>query len=257
MSQDNWDDAGKALETSEKLILNIEGYEGPLDVLLDLARSQKVDLLQISILQLVEQYLGFIERARAMRLELAADYLVMASWLTYLKSRLLLPEEPKEEGEMSAEEMAAILSMRLKKLSAMRDAAEALFARPRLGLAVFQRGQPEVTRIAASHTWKADYNELLKAYARQRQAMAVGQVRFERPPLVNLAEAREWLERFLKIRIDWQSLSSFVVLYTETDAPARSVYASGFLAALELVREGKLDIQQSGPYAPIYLKARS
>lgn len=251
-----WDDRPAKEDISERLVLNLEGFEGPLDVLLDLARSQKVDLLQISILQLVEQYLSFIERARAMRLELAADYLVMASWLTYLKSRLLLPEDKKNDDEMSAEEMAAILSIRLKKLSAMRDAAEALMRRPRLGLDVFARGIPEKTRVSSTHSYAADYNELLKAYAFQRQSQAIGQVRFERPPLLTLNDAREWLERFLQIRIDWQSLGSFVALYTDTDAPPRSIYASGFLAALELVREGKLDIQQSGHYAPIYLKAK-
>ena len=256
---DDWNSQPK-LQTdprlAERLILNIEGYEGPLDVLLDLARGQKVDLLQISILQLVQQYLEFVEKARQLRLELAADYLVMASWLTYLKSRLLLPKEKLEEDELSAEDLAKLLSFRLSKLSAMRDAGEALFARQRLGIDVFARGMPEQTRISANLTYVADYNALLKAYATQRQSQAVGQVTFERPPLLTLSDAREWLERFLQVKLSWDSLDAFVQDHMNKNVAARSVYASGFLAALELVREGKLDINQSEHFAPIMLRTR-
>ena len=244
-------------DISERLILNLEGFEGPLDVLLDLARTQKVDLLQISILQLVEQYLLFIERARQLRLELAADYLVMASWLTYLKSRLLLPKEKVDDDELSAEEMAAILAVRLKKLNAMREAAEALYARARLGIDVFARGMPEKTRLSTTQNWQADYNALLKAYATQRQANAVGQVTFERPPLLTLSDAREWLERFLQIKVSWDTLDAFVKDHIDGEVAPRSVYASSFLAALELVREGKLDISQSEAFAPIMLRVKA
>jgi segregation and condensation protein A len=238
------------------LVVDVDGFEGPLDLLLELARRQKVDLSRISILALAEQYLAFVEEARKLRLELAADYLVMAAWLAYLKSRLLLPEAPKGE-EPPAAELAAALAFRLQRLDAMRAAAAQLQERALLGRDVFARGMPEGVRSHNHGRFEATLHDLLSAYAQQRQRAMVGQVRLAQRNVWTLAEARELLEALIGQDADWLSLDEFLVDYLAEPSTRATVRASSFSASLELVKEGKLDLRQATPFAPIYLKSRA
>ncbi|GLS19111.1 segregation/condensation protein A [Labrys miyagiensis] len=237
------------------LVVDVDGFEGPLDLLLELARRQKVDLARISILALAEQYLAFVEEARKLRLELAADYLVMAAWLAYLKSRLLLPEPPKGE-EPPAAELAAALAFRLQRLDAMRAAAAQLQERALLGRDVFARGMPEGVRSQNHGRFEATLHDLLSAYAQQRQRAMVGQVRLLQRNVWTLAEARELLEKLIGSGTTWLSLDEFLVDYLAEPATRATVRASSFSASLELVKEGKLDLRQATPFAPIYLRPR-
>src|SRR6476646_11520997 len=201
------------LATDERaLIVDVEGFEGPLDLLLMLARQQKVDLAKISILALADQYLAFIEEARRIRLELAADYLVMAAWLAYLKSRLLLPEKEGELGP-SAEDMATELALRLRRLEAIRNAADALIGRPQLGRDVFSRGAPEPIADIKRPEWTATLYDLLSAYSQQRQKNALSHVRFAPRQVWSLAEAREALERMIGQSQDWSRLDQYLLSY--------------------------------------------
>ncbi|CAM5766767.1 segregation/condensation protein A [Labrys miyagiensis] len=237
------------------LVVDVDGFEGPLDLLLELARRQKVDLARISILALAEQYLAFVEEARKLRLELAADYLVMAAWLAYLKSRLLLPEAPKGE-EPPAAELAAALAFRLQRLDAMRAAAATLQERALLGRDVFARGMPEGVRSQNHGRFEATLHDLLSAYAQQRQRAMVGQVRLPHRNVWTLAEARELLERLVGSNMTWLSLDDFLADYLAEPSTRATVRASSFSASLELVKEGKLDLRQATPFAPIYLRPR-
>src|SRR2546423_4262028 len=194
------------------LIVDVEGFEGPLDLLLALARQQKVDLAKISVLALAEQYLTFIEAARKLRLELAADYLVMAAWLAYLKSRLLLPEAATPDGP-SAEDMANALAWRLKRLEAFREVSGQLMARPQLQRDIFQRGDPEPIADIKHPQWTATLYDLLSAYARQRQQSALGHVRFKQRTVWSLAEARDTLQRLIGQAGDWSRLDEFLIAY--------------------------------------------
>lgn len=236
--------------------VDVDGYEGPLDVLLALARTQKVDLTRISIVALAEQYLGFIEAARSMRLELAADYLVMAAWLAYLKSRLLLPDPPKEPGP-SAIDMADALALRLQRLQAMREASARLMTRARLGRDVFARGAPEPTVAVAHVRWEATLYDLLTAYAQQRQKSVLSHVRVARRTVWSLGEARELLERLVGRSIDWTPLDSLLMDYLVADDQRATVVASSFASSLELVREGVLEVHQDRPLAALYMRRRS
>jgi segregation and condensation protein A len=235
------------------LVVDVGGYEGPLDLLLDLARRQKVDLREISILALAEQYIAFVEEARRLRLELAADYLVMAAWLAYLKSRLLLPEPPKGE-EPSAEELATALAERLRRLELIRAAAKALDARDRLGRDVHARGAPEPIAIRTRPLYEASLYDLLKAYAQQRQKQASSRVTMKRRVVWSLVEARETLERLLGHAVDWCVLDDFLLDYMTTPALRATVRASALSASLELAREGKLILRQDRTFGPIWLK---
>jgi len=237
------------------LIVDVEGFEGPLDLLLMLARHQKVDLAKISILALADQYLAFIEEARRVRLELAADYLVMAAWLAYLKSRLLLPEKDSELGP-SAEDMATALALRLRRLEAIRNAAEALIGRPQLGRDVFGRGAPEPIADIKRPEWTATLYDLLSAYAAQRQKNALAHVRFAPRQVWSLAEARQALERLIGQSHDWSRLDHYLLSYVVEPAMRATAMASSFATVLEMVREGALDVQQTGAFAPIYLRKR-
>ncbi|GAB4518770.1 MAG: ScpA family protein [Amphiplicatus sp.] len=239
----------------DALIVNLDGYEGPLDVLLELARAQKVDLRKISMLALVEQYLAFIEAARLRDLELAADYLVMASWLAYLKSKLLLPAPETGSDEPTADEMAARLAFQLQRLEAMRNAADALMALPRLGIDMFPRGAPEGVRVRRKADWQASLYELLQAYARQRIAAVDRTYRIEPPKVFSIEEARARLERILGSIPDWTDLRSLAPA-REIDAPPASVTASAFNAALELAKNGRLYIRQLAHFEPIYVRRR-
>src|SRR5689334_19608282 len=194
------------------LLVDVEGFEGPLDLLLALARQQKVDLSKISILALADQYLTFVEEARKLRLELAADYLVMAAWLAYLKSRLLLPEAAPAEGP-SAEDMATALAYRLRRLEAFREVAASLMARPQLGRDVFARGQPEQIAHVKRAQWSATLYDLLAAYAAQRQKTVLGHVRVAKRNVWSLAEARETLERLVGGASDWSRLDEYLISY--------------------------------------------
>jgi len=237
------------------LMVDVEGFEGPLDLLLTLARQQKVDLAKISILALADQYLAFIEEARKMRLELAADYLVMAAWLAYLKSRLLLPEQHPAEG-LSAEEMANALALRLRRLEAIRKFAEQLMTRPQLGRDVFQRGQPEPIAEIKHPQWSATLYDLLSAYASRRQIQSRSVVRVPKRTVWSLAEAREALERLIGQTMDWSPLDQYLVTYLVEPSMRATVLASSFAAALELIREGQLEAHQQGAFSPLYLRKK-
>jgi segregation and condensation protein A len=238
-----------------ELVVDVAGFEGPLDLLLHLARNQKVDLARISILALAEQYLAFVEKVRALRLELAADYLVMAAWLAFLKSKLLIPKQPGEEGE-SGEEMAAVLQFRLRRLEAMRDAAVRLVNRNRLGRDVFQRGIPEMVIVEKRNEYSATLYDLLTAYAGQRQRQAISNVRIAKRGVWSLKEARTILARLIGTSAEWTALDSFLLEYLASPAEKRTAMASSFAATLELVREGSMEMRQDEVFAPLYLRGR-
>ncbi len=233
-------------------LVDIDGFEGPLDLLLELARRQKVDLHKISILALAEQYLLFIEEARKVRLELAADYLVMAAWLAYLKSRLLLPEQAKGE-EPAAADLAAALANRLRRLEAIRAAAEKLVNRPRLGRDTFLNGAPEGVTILRRPMFKASLHDLLKAYARQRETR-MARVSIPKRNVWSIPEAREALERLAGTIMDWTTLDGYLLQYCVAPEMRKTVRASSFSASLELVREGKLEMRQDRTFAPIWVR---
>jgi segregation and condensation protein A len=237
------------------LVVDVEGFEGPLDLLLTLARQQKVDLAKISILALADQYLAFIEAARKLRLELAGDYLVMAAWLAYLKSRLLLPEQPPPDG-LSAEEMASALARRLRRLEAIRAAAEQLLDRPQLGRDVFSRGQPEPIAEIKRPQWSATLYDLLSAYAARRQTQSRAHVRMPKRSVWSLADAREAIERLVGGSFDWSPLEQYLLAYLVDPSQRPTVLASSFAATLELVREGRLEMHQHAAFAALYVRAR-
>jgi segregation and condensation protein A len=238
------------------LIVDVEGFEGPLDLLLTLARQQKVDLAKISILALADQYLAFIEQARRLRLELAADYLVMAAWLAYLKSRLLLPETDESPGP-SAEDMANSLAMRLRRLEAFRAVAEELMARPQLDRDVFARGDPEPIVDIKHPQWSATLYDLLSAYAGQRQKNALARVQVPHRTVWSLADARSALERLIGAATDWARLDEYLIAYVVEPAQRATALASSFAASLELVREGLLEVHQHAAFAPLYVRKRA
>ncbi|HBS51171.1 MAG TPA: segregation/condensation protein A [Rhodobacteraceae bacterium] len=241
---------------AEALIVDVDGFEGPLDLLLTLSRTQKVDLRRISVLDLARQYLAFVERAKALRLELAADYLVMAAWLAFLKSRLLLPPDPEEEGP-SGEEMAAHLAFQLERLQAMRDAAARLMARDRLGRDFFARGQSEdVTRIRTV-TYSATLLDLMQAYARIRTRDEFRPFVMDRDKVFTMEQALERMRGLLGFAGDWSDLTAYLPDGWEADPQRRrSATASTFAASLELVKEGRLEMRQSETFAPIELRKR-
>jgi segregation and condensation protein A len=237
------------------LVVDVEGFEGPLDLLLALARQQKVDLAKISILALADQYLAFIDAARKLRLELAADYLVMAAWLAYLKSRLLLPDLNAPEGQ-SAEDLASALAFRLKRLEAFRDVAQQLLGLPQLQRDVFSRGDPEPINDIKHPQWSATLYDLLSAYALQRQKQALGRVRFEPRKVWSLAEARAAIEQLIGASTDWGRLDEYLIAYVVDPAMVATVTASSFASALEMVREGTMELQQHAAFAPLYVRKR-
>jgi segregation and condensation protein A len=241
----------RPVRQSDELNLTLDGWEGPLDLLLNLARAQKVDLAQISILQLVEQYLTYLAGARALKLEIAADYLVMAAWLAYLKSCLLLPKDPEQDP--SPEEIALRLQLRLQRLDAMREAGARLLGRDRIGRDVFLRGAPEGLRLIRKAAWQVRDFDLFAAYgvvrARTQPAMHVVHAR----SVMTLDEAIERVGKMIGLALDWTMLESFLPS-TQDPQFRRSALASSFLAALELARRGRLDIAQDAPFAPIRLK---
>ena len=233
--------------------VDVEGFEGPLDLLLELARRQKVDLARISILALADQYLAFVEEARKLRLELAADYLVMAAWLAYLKSRLLLPTPPKEAADDAAD-LVENLAERLRRLETIRLAADLLMKRPQLGRDVFARGAPESIDLPATPDFSATLYDLISAYARQTQKRARTYVRMKPREVWTLSQAREALGRLMGTALDWTSLDHWLIEYGVEPRMRRSARASSFSASLELVREGRIELRQDAHFAPLYMR---
>ena len=239
---------------AEALIVDVDGFEGPLDLLLTLSRTQKVDLRRISVLQLAEQYLQFVRRAAALRLELAADYLVMAAWLAFLKSRLLLPPEPGEAGP-SAEDLAAHLAFQLERLAAMREAAARLMARDQLGRDFFARGLPENVTHSRNITWEATLLDLMRAYARIRTRDEFRPYAFDRQDVYTMEQALERMRGLLGYAGEWSDLTSFLPEgWDSTPARRRSATASHFAAILELAKRGQITLKQGETFAPIMIR---
>lgn len=239
-----------------ELILDLEGYEGPLDILLTLARDQKVDLRRISMVALVDQYLAFIASARRLRLEIAADYLVMAAWLAYLKSRLLLPDPPKDE-EPSGEQMAEALQRQLQLLEAMQEAGTRLMARPRLGIDTFARGQPEGVMVVRKSVWQVQLYDLLKAYGEINKPKDAEAYHIARPQFFSPDEAIERLSRMLGIAIEWASIVAFLPPGLTDPMKMRSAMAATFVASLQLTKDGLLHLRQTQTFGPIFLRKRT
>jgi segregation and condensation protein A len=242
--------------SSEDLIVNLKGYEGPLDVLLALARNQKVDLMEISILELVEQYTTFISKVRNSNLELAADYLVMAAWLAYLKSILLLPKTETGE-ELSAEEMADRLKLQLKKLEAIRIVSKKLMDLPKLGQDFFARGMPEGIRLIKTPNYYLSFYDLLKSYADQRYKTAYSKMTIERPAVYAMEDALVRLQRLIGEVPQWTKLENFLPPEFAEGNQARTGVAGTLAAAMELAREGVLEVQQLIPFGPVFFKNKS
>ncbi len=237
------------------MYVDVDGYEGPLDLLLDLARRQKVDLAHISVLALAEQYLAFIETVREKRIEIAADYLVMAAWLAYLKSRLMVPQAASDD-EPTGEMMAALLQFRLKRLEAMRRAAMQLMNRPLLGKSVFARGAPEPITIARTALWEASLFDLLKAYATNRERGVPNDYAPRERNVWSLQEAREILNRLIGDNMDWVPLDAYLVEYLQTPEQRVTAIASTFASSLELVRQGQVELRQTLAFGPLLVRRR-
>ena len=254
----DWENEDPRLEPGpgDTLVVDVEGFEGPLDLLLALARTQKVDLAKISVLALAQQYLDFIAEARRLRLEVAADYLVMAAWLAFLKSKLLLPAEKDEEGEPTGAELAALLAFRLKRLHAMREVSAQLMTRKRLGRDVFARGTPEPIRITRKSIYEANVYDLLKAYSQQRQRTAIRTWQIRQRTVWSLKEARAELERLLGIACDWAPLDQLLAEFLVEPELRKTALASSFTATLEMTREGALEIRQAKSFAPLLIRRR-
>ena len=251
-------ETGRPAEVAEgepALVVDVGGYEGPLDLLLTLARQQKVDLSKISILALADQYLAFIEAARKIRLELAGDYLVMAAWLAYLKSRLLLPEPAAPDGP-SAEEMATALANRLRRLEAIREAANRLMNRPQFQRDIFPRGNPEAIAEIRHPKYIATLYDLLTAYSAQRQQRVLASVHLAKRTVWSLSEARASLERLVGMAEDWSCLDELLLQYIVDPSQRATVFASSFASALELVREGEMELNQKQAFAPLYFRKK-
>ncbi|WP_375546117.1 segregation and condensation protein A [Sedimentimonas flavescens] len=240
---------------AEALIVDVDGFEGPLDLLLSLSRTQKVDLRKISVLQLAEQYLTFVERAKALRIELAADYLVMAAWLAFLKSKLLLPPEPGADGP-SAEDLAAHLAFQLERLAAMRDAAAKLMARDRLGRDFFARGVSEEVERVRKVQYSASLLDLMQAYARIRTRDEFRPYAFDRKDVFTLEQALERMRGLVGFAMEWTDLVSYLPEGWGLDPKRRrTATAATFAASLELAKQGQIEIRQSETFAPISIRA--
>jgi segregation and condensation protein A len=247
-------DDGRTFDGAGPLVVDVDGFEGPLDLLLELARRQKVDLARISILALADQYLAFVEEAGRARLELAADYLVMAAWLAYLKSRLLLPAAERATDGPSAEDLAVRLAERLRQLETIRAAAKELLKRPMLGRDVFARGAPEALAVERRPAFEATVYDLLTAYARQRQKQAQARVVIEKRFVWSLADARAILQRLVGTLDDWTPVDAFLLRHAAGGEQRRSLAASGFAAMLEMAREGAVELRQHAAFAPIMVR---
>ncbi len=246
---------GDADSGEAQLVLDLDGFEGPIDLLLNLAREQKVDLAKISILALADQYLEYVRNARLLRLELASDYLVMAAWLTYMKSRLLLPNEDVEEDQ-SGEVLAESLARQLRRLDAMREAGKRLFTLDILGRDVFGRGDPEEMKLVYRPFYEASLHELLASYAAHRRRGVLSQMSIEPSSIFSVEAAVHRLSSLLGQTLKWQNLKEFLPVDLLNNLVARSALASTFAASLELAKEGKIEMQQSASFGPIYVRTR-
>ncbi|MEX2128733.1 MAG: ScpA family protein [Xanthobacteraceae bacterium] len=247
---------GERLIEGPALVVDVDGFEGPLDLLLALARTQQVDLARISILALANQYLTFIDHARDLKIEIAADYLVMAAWLAYLKSRLLLPE-PAADEEPSAADLAADLAQRLQHLEAIRVAGARLMTRHRLGHDFFGRGMPEMRGSAPPSGYTATLYDLLSAYSMQRHRRALSTVSLPKRTVWSLAEAHEALMRLVGVAGDWTRIDEFLLQYVVEPEMRATVFASSFSSTLEMVREGTVEVQQEAAFSPIWMRRRN
>jgi segregation and condensation protein A len=252
----DWVANATRVHDDEMLYVDVAGYEGPLDLLLDLARRQKVDLSRISVLALAEQYLAFIETIRSRRLEIAADYLVMAAWLAYLKSRLMVPGSPNDD-EPSGEMMAALLQFRLKRLEAMRKSAMQLINRPRLGRQVHARGQPEPVLVERRNLWEASLYDLLKAYATGRERNVPQDYHLFERNVWSLQEAREILTRLIGDSMDWVPLDAYLDQYLSNPEQRKTATASSFASSLELARQGQIELRQTLTFGPLYMRRKA
>jgi segregation and condensation protein A len=250
---DGFDEAPQKSANDDELVLDLDGFEGPIDALLTLARDQKVDLRKISILELADQYLAFIARARRLRLELAADYLVMAAWLAYLKSRLLLPEPPAD-GEPSGADLAAALAFQLQRLEAMQEAGKKLMALPQFGIDFFARGEPEPAKIIDVPVWDVTLFDLLKAYGTHPGRRKEGMLRIAPLNLFSMDDALRRIGEMLGRVLDWTILRNFLPEGMDTPLQRRAAVAATFAASLELARNGRVELRQEGTFAPIYLR---
>jgi segregation and condensation protein A len=255
-----WDVNAPALRIvppTEELIVDVGGFEGPLDLLLELARAHKIDLAQVSMIALVDQYLAFIERAKVQRIDVAADYLVMAAWLAYLKSRMLIPLPPSSD-ETAPQDMAARLAFRLQRLAAMRESADKIMNRPQLGIHVFGRGAPQALQVEVTREYADNLIDLLKAYAERRTRKMVHQTyTVKRQSTWSIKEAREVIERLVGAMDDWGTFDHWLERYLATKETRRSVRASSFTASLELARDGQIELRQEEAFRPIYLRRRA
>ena len=251
------DDGFETLEpvghTGEQLVLDLEGFEGPIDALLALARQKTVDLIHISILKLADQYISFIEQARALRLEIAADYLVMAAWLAYLKSRLLLPAED-EDDEISGAELAEALAFQLRRLESMQQAGAKVMALPRLGMDIFARGNPEGVEVIRTPVYELSLYDLLKSYGSQQHRGTPPPLEILATELFSVDDALERLGRLLGAMPDWQTLMEFLPEGLKNTMVYRSAVAATFTASLELARDGQVELRQSGTFSPIFMR---
>ena len=238
-----------------QLVLDLDGFEGPIDLLLSLAREQKVDLAKISILALADQYLDYVRNARMLKLELASDYLVMAAWLAYMKSRLLLPKEEDQEEE-SAEVLAEALALQLRRLDAMREVGQRLFTLNLLGRDVFPRGDPEEIKLVYRPFYEVALSDLLACYAAHRRRGALSQMSIPASSIYSVEAAVHRLSNLLGRAVDWVDLKKFLPVDLVDNLVARSALASTFAASLELAKEGKIEVQQSVSFGPIYVRAR-
>ena len=256
VEQDNFGDVESRI-VAESLVVDVDGFEGPLDLLLTLSRTQKVDLRKISILDLAVQYLGFVEEAKRLRIELAADYLVMAAWLAFLKSRLLLPADPNDDGP-SGEEMAAHLAFQLERLEAMRRSAARLMARDQLGRDFFGRGQTEVVSRKRTVKYSATILDLMQAYARIKTRDDFEPFQMKRQAVYTMEQALERMKGLIGRAIEWGDLSQYLPEAWRLDPKKRrSATASTFAATLELVKEGRLEMKQSEAFSTILLRKKS
>jgi len=251
---DAWESGDEDRTPEEVLVVALDGFEGPLDLLLGLARKQKVDLTKVSVLALAEQYLSFISQLKQMRLEIAADYLVMAAWLAYLKSRLLLPKEESKSDEPSGQELAAQLAFRLKRLEAMREALKKIMSRKKLGVEIFARGMPEGIRTIRSGRYTATVYDLLKAYAEQRKRTTSAPHQAGGRTVWSIGDGRSLLTRLVGPIAEWAPIEQYLADYLPKREHGRSALASTFGATLELTREGYLELHQVEPFGPIYLR---
>ncbi|MCB1529310.1 MAG: segregation/condensation protein A [Hyphomicrobiaceae bacterium] len=255
--RDTWEDGADERGADEQFIVDVGGFEGPLDLLLALARTQKVDIARVSIVELVDQYLAFIREVQKLRLEIAADYLVMAAWLAFLKSRLLLPRDEEVAEELTAEEAAQRLAFRLMRLDAMRRAAADLMNRKRLGKDVFARGWHEPVETFKDTRYSAEIVDLLKAYAERRRRAAKVEHVVKRRTVWSIKEARGRLERLIGARLGhWVQLDLFLVEYLPNPEAQRTVLASAFGASLEMARDGLVELRQDQAFAPLFVRRR-